>query len=288
MRESKGEKLFYGINYLLLTCIACLCVYPLIYILSASLSNPMEVISGNVVLLPKQITLETYRRVLQNSEIWIAFANTVFYTLAGTVISMVLSILGAYSLSKKRLMGRRWISFFISLNLWFQAGIIPVYLNIVNLHMLNTRWGILIPFALSTFNVIILRTYFEGIPDALEEAAKIDGASDPFILFKIYLPLALPSLATIALFYAVSRWNGYFWSMVLLQDDSKVPLQVVLKKMIVETMAVSQANVDTTEKVSQETFIYATIIVSILPMMFFYPFIQKYFIKGMTVGAVKG
>lgn len=288
MRESKGEKLFYGINYLLLTCIACLCVYPLIYILSASLSNPMEVISGNVILLPRQITLETYRRVLQNSEIWIAFANTVFYTLAGTVISMVLSILGAYSLSKKRLMGRRWISFFISLNLWFQAGIIPVYLNIVNLHMLNTRWGILIPFALSTFNVIILRTYFEGIPDALEEAAKIDGASDPFILFKIYLPLALPSLATIALFYAVSRWNGYFWSMVLLQDDSKVPLQVVLKKMIVETMAVSQANVDTTEKVSQETFIYATIIVSILPMMFFYPFIQKYFIKGMTVGAVKG
>ena len=112
MRESKGEKLFYGINYLLLTCIACLCVYPLIYILSASLSNPMEVISGNVILLPRQITLETYRRVLQNSEIWIAFANTVFYTLAGTVISMVLSILGAYSLSKKRLMGRRWISFF--------------------------------------------------------------------------------------------------------------------------------------------------------------------------------
>lgn len=154
--------------------------------------------------------------------------------------------------------------------------------------MLDSRWGILIPFALSAFNVIVLRTYFEGIPDALEEAARIDGASDPYILFKIYLPLAMPSLATVALFYAVSRWNGYFWAMVLLQTDSKIPLQVVLKKMIVEIAAVSDSKVDMTQKISQETFIYATIVVSILPMVAFYPFIQKYFIKGMTVGAVKG
>ncbi len=288
MRESKGEKLFYAINYVLLTLIAILCIYPLIYILSASFSSSSEVIGGNVILLPKGLTLESYQRVLSNSSIWLAYGNTIFYTVAGVAVSMVLTILGAYSLSKKRLMGRRFFGFFISLTLWFQAGTIPTYLNIVNLHMLDSRWGILIPFALSAFNVIVLRTYFEGIPDALEEAARIDGASDPYILFKIYLPLAMPSLATVALFYAVSRWNGYFWAMVLLQTDSKIPLQVVLKKMIVEIAAVSDSKVDMTQKISQETFIYATIVVSILPMVAFYPFIQKYFIKGMTVGAVKG
>lgn len=288
MRESKGEKLFYAINYVLLTLIAILCIYPLIYILSASFSSSSEVIGGNVILLPKGLTLESYQRVLSNSSIWLAYGNTIFYTVAGVAVSMVLTILGTYSLSKKRLMGRRFFGFFISLTLWFQAGTIPTYLNIVNLHMLDSRWGILIPFALSAFNVIVLRTYFEGIPDALEEAARIDGASDPYILFKIYLPLAMPSLATVALFYAVSRWNGYFWAMVLLQTDSKIPLQVVLKKMIVEIAAVSDSKVDMTQKISQETFIYATIVVSILPMVAFYPFIQKYFIKGMTVGAVKG
>ena len=288
MRESKGEKLFYAINYVLLTLIAILCIYPLIYILSASFSSSSEVIGGNVILLPKGLTLESYQRVLSNSSIWLAYGNTIFYTVAGVAVSMVLTILGAYSLSKKRLMGRRFFGFFISLTLWFQAGTIPTYLTIVNLHMLDSRWGILIPFALSAFNVIVLRTYFEGIPDALEEAARIDGASDPYILFKIYLPLAMPSLATVALFYAVSRWNGYFWAMVLLQTDSKIPLQVVLKKMIVEIAAVSDSKVDMTQKISQETFIYATIVVSILPMVAFYPFIQKYFIKGMTVGAVKG
>lgn len=288
MRESRGEKIFYTVNYVLLTLIAILCIYPLIYILSASFSSSTEVISGTVILLPKSLTTESYQKVLSNSAIWLAYGNTIFYTVAGVAVSMVLTVLGAYSLSKKRLMGRRFLAFFISLTLWFQAGTIPIYLNIVNLHMLDSRWGILIPFALSTFNVIVLRTYFEGIPDALEEAARIDGAGDPYILFKIYLPLAMPSLATVALFYAVSRWNGYFWAMVLLQTDSKVPLQVVLKKMIVEIAAVSDSKVDMTQKISQETFIYATIIVSILPMVAFYPFIQKYFIKGMTVGAVKG
>ena len=288
MRESRGEKILGAVNYILLTLIAVLCVYPLIYILSASFSSSSEVLSGNVILLPKGLTMESYRRVLSNSSIWISYANTIFYTVAGVAVSMVLTTLGAYALSKKRLMGRRFFGFFISLTLWFQAGTIPTYLNIVNLNMLDTRWAILIPFALSTFNVIVLRTYFEGIPDALEEAARMDGAGDPYILFKIYLPLAMPSLATIALFYAVSRWNGYFWAMVLLQTDSKVPLQVVLKKMIVEISAVSDSKVDMTQKISQETFIYATIVISILPMLIFYPFIQKYFIKGMTVGAVKG
>ncbi|MBE5039329.1 carbohydrate ABC transporter permease [Ructibacterium gallinarum] len=288
MRESRGEKILGAVNYILLTLIAVLCVYPLIYILSASFSSSSEVLSGNVILLPKGLTTESYRRVLSNSSIWISYANTIFYTVAGVAVSMVLTTLGAYALSKKRLMGRRFFGFFISLTLWFQAGTIPTYLNIVNLNMLDTRWAILIPFALSTFNVIVLRTYFEGIPDALEEAARMDGAGDPYILFKIYLPLAMPSLATIALFYAVSRWNGYFWAMVLLQTDSKVPLQVVLKKMIVEISAVSDSKVDMTQKISQETFIYATIVISILPMLIFYPFIQKYFIKGMTVGAVKG
>ncbi|MEG2670512.1 MAG: carbohydrate ABC transporter permease, partial [Oscillospiraceae bacterium] len=282
------EKVFGAVNYFLLSLVVLITLYPLVYVFSASISSSSAVISGEVILFPKEVTLDAYRSVLSEPNIWTAYANTIFYTVVGTAVSMLFTILGAYALSKKRLCGRTFFSFFIAFTMWFNAGIIPLYLTFRDYGLLNTRTGIILGFACNTFNVILLRTFFQSIPDALEEAANIDGANDWEILFKVYLPLSLPSLATVGLFYAVSRWNGYFWSMILLTDDMKIPLQVLLKKMIVEMSVSEQGAGDSFATFSKETFIYATIVVSVIPMLAVYPYIQKYFVKGMMVGSVKG
>jgi len=279
----------YAVNYVLLTLIGCAALYPFLYIVSASISPAELVVTGKVLLLPKSVTWESYERVLSEDGIWIAYANTIYYTLAGTLVSVAFTVLGAYPLSKARLMGRSFISFFIAFTMLFNAGIIPFYLNIRDLGLLDTRAAIIFAFAVSTWLVIMLRTFFQSIPVEMEEAAKIDGATDGEILWKVYLPLSAPALATISLFYAVSRWNGYFWAMVLLQDESKIPLQVLLQKLVVQ-MRPSETMIATSDAavVSSETVIYATIIVSILPIVAVYPFIQKYFVKGVMIGSVKG
>ncbi|MEG1879839.1 MAG: carbohydrate ABC transporter permease [Oscillospiraceae bacterium] len=288
MKTTFMEKVFGAVNYFLLSLVVLITLYPLVYVFSASISSSSAVISGEVILFPKEVTLDAYRSVLSEPNIWTAYANTIFYTVVGTAVSMLFTILGAYALSKKRLCGRTFFSFFIAFTMWFNAGIIPLYLTFRDYGLLNTRTGIILGFACNTFNVILLRTFFQSIPDALEEAANIDGANDWEILFKVYLPLSLPSLATVGLFYAVSRWNGYFWSMILLTDDMKIPLQVLLKKMIVEMSVSEQGAGDSFATFSKETFIYATIVVSVIPMLAVYPYIQKYFVKGMMVGSVKG
>lgn len=289
MKESKGEKIFVICNYILLSLLAISTVYPFLYVLSASFSSSDEVISGRVVLFPKALTLDAYKRVLSENNIWIAYANTVFYTVVGTAVSLLLTILGAYPLSKKRLIGRTTIGFFIAFTMLFSAGMIPVYLNLKALGLINTRLALIIAFAVSTWLVIILRSFFQSIPEELEEAATMDGASDLQILWRIYLPLSKPAMAAITLFYAVGKWNSYFWAMVLLKDDNKLPLQVLLKKLIVEMKPTEEMmrNVDMAT-FSEETIIYATIIVSIIPIVVVYPFIQKYFVKGVMIGSIKG
>lgn len=290
MRESKGEKIFRIINYILLTIVSICALYPFIYVLSASISSPAAVVTGKVLLFPKGINFAAYAEILKDKDIWVAYGNTIFYTVVGTTLSMFLTICGAYALSKKRLRGRKFFTVFVTITLWFDAGMIPFYLNLRGLGLLNTRTAIIIGFACSAFNVILLRTYFESIPEELEEAAKVDGANDLKILAKLYLPLSKSSLATISLFYAIEKWNGYFWAMVILKDESKVPLQVLLKKLIVENSIGSDyvAGLDFTTKISAETLTYATIIISIIPIILVYPYIQKYFVKGVMVGAVKG
>lgn len=266
-----------------------LALYPFIYVLSSSFSSGDAVTTGKVLLFPKEFTLNAYKKVFEEESLWMAYANTFYYTIFGTVVNLTLTILGAYPLSKKRLKGRNRISFFIAFSMWFNAGMIPFYLNIRDLHLLNSRFGILIAFGITTFNVILMRTFFQSVPDSLEEAAQIDGASDWYILTRIYLPISKASMATIGLFYAVSRWNGYFWAMLLLVDEKKVPLQVLLKKLIVE-MSMNEEGMDvvTSLAFSKETFMYATIIVSIIPVIIAYPYLQKYFTKGAMVGSVKG
>lgn len=290
MIEDKGEKIFKVVNYILLSIVGIVALYPFIYVLSASLSSPDAVTTGKVVFLPQNITFASYKKVLSENGIWMAYGNTIYYTVIGTAFNLLLTVCGAYPLSKKYLRGGRAISFMVALTMWFNAGIIPFYLNLRNMHMLNTRIAIIVAFGCSAFNVILLRTFFQGIPDSLEEAAKIDGANDLQILSKVYLPLSKPALATIGLFYGVGRWNGYFWTMVILKDEDKIPLQVLLKKLIVESSMSEEFTtaLDFASKCSKETIIYTTIIVSLIPVIIVFPYIQKYFVKGIMVGSIKG
>jgi putative aldouronate transport system permease protein len=284
-----GSKIADFIIYAVVGLIAIICIYPFIYVLSASISSSDAVLRGDVLLFPKDITFEAYKRVLEEPGIWVAYGNTIFYTVVGTLFSMFVTICGAYPLSKKRLKGRSFFAFFIAFTMWFNAGIIPTYLNLKELGLLDTRTAIIVGFAVSTFLVFIMRSFFQSVPDSLEESAKVDGANDLQILWKIFLPLSKPALITVGLFYAVSRWNGYFWSMIVLNDESKIPLQVLLKKLVVDMSVKEQManSLDTTSQFSAETVIYATIIVSIIPIILIYPYLQKYFVKGTMIGGIK-
>ncbi|MDF2923653.1 MAG: sugar transporter permease [Paenibacillaceae bacterium] len=287
---SPGEKIFNVFNYIVLTLLALLTLYPFVYVVSASISSADAVLSGEVLLLPKDLTLQAFRQVFMEDGIWVAYGNTVFYTLVGTTIQMAVTIMGAYPLSKRRFMGRTPISFFIAFTMLFGAGMIPFYLTVKQLGLLDTRLALLIPFAVSTFQVILLRTYFQNVPEELEEAAKVDGASDWHILSRIYLPVSKPALATLSLLYGVGTWNAYFWAMVFIRDESKIPLQVLLRRLIVSMNPTEQmmASSDISALFSKETVIYATIVVAIIPVIAVYPFIQKYFAAGIMVGSVKG
>ncbi|MBD2846324.1 carbohydrate ABC transporter permease [Paenibacillus sp. IB182496] len=289
MKQTNGERIFAVFNYGFLTLFALAALYPFVYVLSASISSAEAVNTGQVLLLPHDFTLAAYSEVLREPGIWIAYANTLYYTIAGVAVNLLLTICGAYPLSKRRLMGGTFISFFIAFTMWFNAGMIPMFLNFRDLGLLDSRAGILFGFAIATFYVFLMRTFFQSIPDALEESAKIDGANDLQIIWRVYLPLSKAALTTIGLFYAVLRWNGYFWAMVLLKDESKIPLQVLLKKIVVE-MTVNEEAVQLQDVAvfSKETIIYATIVVSIIPIVAVYPFIQKYFVKGVMVGSIKG
>lgn len=219
MKLSTGERIFTIINHVVLFLISALALYPFIYVLSASLSNGNAVAAGQVILFPKDINFNSFRKVVEIPNLWVAYGNTIYYTLVGTVVCMFFSITGAYALSKKRLMGRKFFTIFVTLTMWFKAGIVPEFLNFRSLGLYNTRAVPIIGFAVVAFNVILLKTYFESVPESLDESAKMDGANDLKILWSIYMPLSKPGLATVALFYAVSKWNGYFWSMILLRDE---------------------------------------------------------------------
>ncbi|MCK9478882.1 MAG: carbohydrate ABC transporter permease [Firmicutes bacterium] len=291
MNLTKGERLFSIFNYIFIGFLSFFAIYPFLYVLACSVSDTISVASGNVYLFPKSFRLDAYKMVLQQKEIWVSYGNTVIYTVFGTMYSLFLTICGAYPLSKERLRGKKIFSFLLLITMWFQAGIIPTYLNLKSLNLLNQRLGVIIGFGCTAFYVIIMKTYFESLPISMEESAKIDGANDLSILWNIILPLAKPSIATITLYYAVNRWNSFFWAMILLRDNSKIPLQVMLRKLIIETQAggVSESAVNITNLgYSAETVIYATIVVAAVPIIALYPFIQKYFVKGIMVGAIKG
>lgn len=285
---SKGEKTFNIFNNVLMFLILLITLYPFYYTFIASLSDGREVISGNVILAPVSFNLNAYKQIPKIPNFFLSYGNTIFYTFFGTLISLCVMSMGAYALSRTRLKGRRVLSFIVSFTLWFKAGIMPIYLNMDSLNLLNSRLGILFGFAINAFYIVIMRTYFEGLPVELEEAARLDGLSNFGIFFKIMAPLSKPMFATITMYCAIDRWNGYFWSMILLQDADKVPLQVLLKKIIIENQVMAAMDASSGTNYSRETLVYAIIICAIIPIICAYPFFQRYFVKGLTVGAVKG
>jgi len=288
--ESTGEKVFDFVVVILLTLVGIICVYPLLYVLACSISYGPAVDAGKVFLIPEAPNLESYKQVLSDRQFWVDYGNTLFYTFFGTLFSMLVSIPAAYALSKKyRFKARKTINLLLSLTMWFNPGFIPKYLNYASLGALNNRWMIVVSFGVRAFYIILLRNFFESVPKEIEESATLDGASDFSILTFIYLPLSKAAIATVCLYYAISRWNGYFWSSVLLSDLDKIPLQVYIKQKVIDQSLVSEyASMIAGQNYSYNTLIYALVICSIIPMLILYPFIQKYFVKGIMAGGVKG
>ena len=287
---SKGEKVFNATMIVIGIIITLISLYPIYYALIASVSKPLFVENGSVMFTIKGFNLESYAKAFHKDGIWLAYGNTIYYTLVGVVVNMFFTTTMAYALSKERLIGRKFFTLFTIFTMWFSAGMIPLYMTFRDFNMLDTRNAIIVGFAINTYNLIIMKSFFEQVPASLEEAAFIDGARNISIFAKIYLPLSKPALATIGMFYAVNRWNSYFWAMNLLTDDKKMPLQVLLKKLIVDKVAnETEAAIVTAQSLSSPTtVIYAIMIIAIVPMLIAYPFVQKYFKTGVTLGAVKG
>jgi putative aldouronate transport system permease protein len=289
MLRTRGERVFGVFNTIILLLVCVVTLYPLWYVIIASFSNPVLVATGDVTYWPKGFEPAAYIKIFEDRAIWAAYGNTIFYSVVGTAISMAFTVIGAYPLSKRRLPFRRIITFFVLLTMWFGAGMMPTYLNLRSLGLYDSRLGILLCGAISTFNVVLMRTFFENVPDSMEESAKMDGANDWFILIRIYLPLSVPAIATLTMYYFVGRWNAWFWSSLLLQDQSKVPLQVLLRRLIVNvSYNVNEAVDMSINTMTEQTIVYSTIVVAVLPMLILYPFIQKFFVRGIMVGAIKG
>ncbi len=280
-----------GAIYLILLLVVIVTLYPFLYVLLASVSNPERLVQHQGILLwPKGFTLETYRFVLENPNITTGYRNTIFYAVAGTILNMFMTALGAYALSRRYIRGASAIMIMIVFTMFFSGGMIPAYLNIRNLGMLDTPWAILIPSAINTFNLIVMRTAFRGIPDSMEESAKMDGANDFTILFRIYIPLAIPVVAVIVLFYAVQHWNAWFAALIYLRDRELFPVQLFLREILIANNTDSMtagAGGQTDQLLIGETIKYATIIIVSLPIICVYPFLQRFFTKGIMVGAIK-
>ena len=293
MENTASDKVFSFFNYFFLTIIALLVVYPLIFIISASLSNPIHVLNGEIWLWPKGLNFDAYKKLFSNHDIVNGFLNTVKYTVVGTVINVVLTIMAAYPLSRKDFVGRNVIMGILVFTMFFSGGLIPSYLLIKSLGMIDTFWVMVIPNAVSVFNIIIMRTFFQAtIPLELQEAAMIDGAGNIRILLKVVLPLSMPVIAVMILFYAVAHWNSYFTALIYLQNKELFPLQLILRDILIQSqtsdMVKSTSESFLKQQMSVEGLKYAVLIFANLPMLILYPFLQRYFVKGFLVGAIKG
>lgn len=273
-------------------CIVFIVLIPLIFVLAASFSDPDLVIKGKVLLLPKGFTTKAYTMVFENEDIWRGFRNSCLYTITGTLISVILTILAAYPLSRKELPGRNLFMMLILFTMYFSGGMIPTYLLVKDLGMYNTVWSLLIPAAISTYNLIVAKTFFENsIPGELYESARLDGCGNIAMLYRIVLPLSKAILAVLVLYYAVGIWNAYFDALIYVRDTSLHPLQIVLRNILLlgQTEQMGTNDVGMADKIKMaEAVKYSAIVVSSIPMLLIYPFVQKYFVKGVMIGAVKG
>lgn len=287
MKRSLGETVFIVINYLFLTLLAVITLYPFLYVVFASLSAPVDLMQHEGFLLwPAGFSLNAYKKVFQNPSVYVGYANTIFYVVAGTLLNVIATSMAAYVLSRKNLMLRRFFTLMFIFTMYFNGGLIPNYLLMQKLGLVNSRFALLIPGIISTYNLLIMITGFESVPAALEESARIDGASHWTVLFRIVLPLAKPIIMVIMMYYAVGHWNSWFNAMIYLRDSSKMPLQLFLRDILTRNQ-LGAMNIGADIEDVGTTIKYATIIVSTVPILCIYPFIQKHFVKGVMIGAVK-
>ena len=288
-----SELIFKVISYTLLTVFALCCLYPFVYAISASISGRSAVEYGHIVLFPKDIQFDAFKLMFNDNMFWNAYSNTLFLTLFGTLWSMFVAILGAYALSKKRLLFRKTFNFFLVFTMWFSAGIVPQYLNYLatkevfnSMGIMDDKWLVVIAMGMAAMNIILLRNAFEGVPSEIEEAAIVDGATEMQVLTQVYLPMSKSTIATVALFFAISRWNGYFWARQMISNQNEHPLQVFIRLRL-EQYTDPEAMAGWNRAFASDSVIYALIVCSIVPILIIYPFIQKYFAKGTNVGGVK-
>ena len=297
LNRSIGEKIFSVFNGLFLTFLICVTVYPVIHVLFASISDPAELMKHQGLLLGSRgFSIKAYKSVFENPSIVTGYRNTLFYLALGLMINMSFTILGAYVLSRHKLFFKNAIMFIVVFTMFFNGGLIPLYLLIRDIHINNTFWAVIIPPAINTWNLIIMRTSFMAVPRSMEESAKIDGANDFVILLNVVIPLSLPVLIVILLFYGVERWNAWFYAMIFLRERELYPLQLILREIVinssVDSMTTGAGNTDRVP--IGETIKYAAIMVATLPIVLVYPFLQKYFVKGRNdwspqrLSAIKG
>ena len=290
--QNRSEKVFYFFNYIIVTLIMLTMLFPLLNIISTSFSSERAVVSDEVTFYPVEFTTHTYVQVMNSTPIFMALKNTVILTVVGTAISMFCTICTAYALSKKRLFGRTAFLAMITFTMIINAGMIPNFILIKNLQLMNTYWAIWLPGAISTWNMLVMKTFFSALPDSLEESAVIDGANDLRILVSIVLPLSVPSIATITLFYAVGYWNSYMNMILYVSKSDLKVLQQVLNDVISSTTALNQQatldSADVAQPMASESVKSAAIVIATVPIMCVYPFLQKYFVKGVMIGAIKG
>ena len=295
IKESLGDRVFsIGIG-ILIGLLLLITLYSLYFVIIASISDPLAVFSGEVYLWPKEITVYAYSLVWQNEDIWVGYRNTVLYTIVGTAVNISVTMTGAYALSRKKMFGRNVIMFIITFTMFFNGGLIPTYLQVRNMGLYNTFWIMILINAVGVYNLIVARTFMSNtIDEQLYEAAYIDGCSDARAFFNIVLPLSAPILAVLILFYGVGHWNQYFNALIYLQDRSRIPLQLVLREILLANITTSMTEQmelveeDISKYLVSESLKYAVIVVSSIPMLVLYPFLQKFFVKGIMVGAIKG
>ncbi|MCR5732334.1 MAG: carbohydrate ABC transporter permease [Sphaerochaetaceae bacterium] len=288
-----SELIFKIISYLFLTMFSIMCLYPFVYAISAAISGRSAVEYSQVVLFPKQIQFAAFKKMFSNNMFWNSYSNTLFITLYGTIWALVYSILGAYALSKKRLLFRKFFNFFLVFTMWFSAGIVPQYLNYLStktvfngIGITDDKWLVVIAMGMAAMNVILLRNAFENVPSEIEEAAIVDGATEFQVLSQVYIPMSKSTIATVALFFGISRWNGYFWARQMISNSNEHPLMVFIR-LLLEEYTDAEAMAGWNEVYASDSVIYALIVCSIVPILIIYPFIQKYFAKGVNMGGVK-
>ena len=288
-----SELIFKIISYLLLTVFSLACLYPFVYAISSAMSGYEAVTYGKVVLFPKDIQFEAFKKMFSDNMFWNSYSNTLFLTFFGTIWALGIAIIGGYALSKKRLLFRKFFNFFLVFTMWFSAGIVPQYLNYLatqrafsKIGINDDKWLVVIAMGMAAMNIILLRNAFEGVPSEIEEAAIVDGAIEFQVLAKVYVPMTKSTIATVALFFGISRWNGYYWARMMIRDKNEHPLQVFIRLKL-EEFTNPEEMAGWSESYASDSIIYALIVCSVIPILIIYPFIQKYFAKGTNAGGVK-